>query len=252
MRCRHRLHHSWKAPEAHEPKAVLSPHGGRSRNRTMLLSTRLGALSLAIALALGACQDDIASVDYGSPSFDGIPTNAAMQGSGTDSPDASQSSALDVCHFGTPVFVVHEYLGWVYRQPAIDMQLPDGRQIVDLKGGPDVTHTGDLITWACTQPAPNEILFAALTAEDPADLEGFSMQLAWIPESAQPFARVVYGGPLPPGHPQPWPVEPWRELVVELWGTFSATPLARVPFTVYVCEHPLEEDCVVFVPPPGG
>lgn len=215
-----RLTHGWSLTEAHEPNPAVRFHACHSR-----------ALTLIFALALGGCHADIAWVEEGD----------------TDAPAASQllADVVPSCYFGSPEFAgspVGHYWGFVYKAQA------PNRQRVDLVGGPPLTHIHDLITWVCTG-LPTPPIFV-LTADNPADLEGFSWQ--WVdavPESPilTRWPRVFYEGDLPGPGPLPPPPFPlyWRNLVVELWSSLSSQPLTRATLGVDVCPviQPLPTPC---------
>ena len=213
---------------------AASAHGIRGLRHALA-----SALTLVFALALGGCHADIAQVGEHADI-------ARVDQAGIDVA-AGQLLAMDSgpsCYFGSPAYPelpVTRYWGFLYRNPDPDMELPDGRQIVDLKGHLSWTHDHDLITWVCTGLGPYERPSVHLTADDPADLEGFSLQPWSVPGSLQSFARVLYEGPLP-GPPSPGY---WRELVVQLRSGYSFAPLATAPLNVQVCDHPRPQD-----PPP--
>ena len=193
------------------------------------------ALTLVFALALGGCHPDIARVEEGD----------------TDAPAASQLLAMDTepsCYFGSPE--LGPDLPWLHYWGFVYAALAPERQVVDLVGGPSLTHDHDLITWVCTG-LPSPPTFVLTAADDPVDILGFSWEPWWgTPETTGDFARVLYEGDLPEGPGLFPPVPYWRELVVELWWAAMYEPLARATLGVDICGPGWL--CPPHAPPPGG
>lgn len=196
--------------------------------------TELGALSLAITLALGGCHDHTAPMDYKSSSA-GVGLRGVALDPGHDSPQPDESPT---CRFGYPGNFVddYEYTGFVYRNPDPDHSLPGNKQIVDMKAiFPEGDEMWDVILWECQPPG----LVATISMEGAE--EAFNLEQIGNPDG-RPYYITFRTDALPEPPPVgPDPITTWqRTFFLILWNEqYEQVELRRAHVTVRACNDAL-------------
>ena len=194
---------------------------------------RATVMALPLALALGACQDTIVSIQHKNAWVASVPASAAALNYDGES-----------CHFLASGERIDEYDGFVYREPR-DVPPPpiSGGQIVDLWNDDDDIDD-DIIMWTCPNISLEEVWFVLAGAE-----EVVADFYLWQAPGTLVGGYLVYTGAVPTEDNERedgWP----KVLELQLWTPYLAVsePVGTAALTVKVCDNPDDNDCL----PPGS